>query len=45
MVREAYYIERGGVCEYENDEKSGGGKTWTVTKKQGKLVFVLGTPG
>ena len=45
MVREAYYIERGGVCEYENDEKSGGSKAGTVTREEGKLVFVLGTPG
>ena len=45
VVREAYYIERGGVCEYENDEKSGGSEAWTVTREEGKLVFVLGTPG
>ena len=45
MVREAYYIERGGVCEYENDEKSGGSEARTVTREEGKLVFVLGTPG
>ena len=45
MVREAYYIERGGVCEYENDEKSGGSEAWTVAREEGKLVFVLGTPG
>ena len=45
MVREAYYIERGGVSKYENDEKSGGSEAWTVTREQGKLVFVLGTPG
>ena len=45
MVREAYYIERGGVCEYENDEKSGGRDAWAVTREEGKLVFVLGTPG
>ena len=35
----------GGVCEYENDEKSGGSEAWTVTREEGKLVFVLGTPG
>ena len=45
MVREAYYIERGEVCEYENDEKSGGSEAWTVAREEGKLVFVLGTPG
>ena len=44
MVREAYYI-KGGVCEYENDEKSGGSEAWTVPREEGKLVFVLGTPG
>ena len=44
-VREAYYIEGGGVCEYENDEKSGGSEAWTVTREEGKLMFVLGTPG
>ena len=32
----------GGVCEYENDERS---EAWTVTREEGKLVFVLGTPG
>ena len=45
VVREAYYIERGGVCEYENDEKSGGSEAWRVTREEGKLVFVLGTLG
>ena len=45
MVREAYYIERGGVCEYENDEKSGGSEAWTVIREGGNLVFVLGPPG
>ena len=45
MVREAYYIKGEGVCEYENDEKSGGSEAWTVTREEGKLVFVLGTPG
>ena len=39
MVREAYYIEWGGVCEYENDEKSGGSEAWTVIREEGKLVF------
>ena len=39
MVREAYYIERGGVCEYELDEKSGGSEAWTVIREEGKLVF------
>ena len=42
---ESYYIERGGVCEYEIDEKSGGSEAWTVIREEGKLVFVLGTPG
>ena len=45
VVREAYYIEGGGVCEYEKDEKSGGSEAWTVTREEGKLVFVLGPPG
>ena len=45
VVREAYYIEGEGVCEYEIDEKSGGSEAWTVTREEGKLVFVLGTPG
>ena len=44
MVREAYYIEGGEVCEYANDENSGGSEAWTVTREEGKLVFVLGTP-
>lgn len=34
-----------GVCEYEIDEKSGGSEAWTVIREEGKLVFVLGTPG
>ena len=36
------------VCvrsKYEIDEKSGGSEAWTVTREEGKLVFVLGTPG
>ena len=33
------------MCEYENDEKSGRSEAWTVTREEGKLVFVLGTPG
>ena len=45
MVREAYYIKRGGVCEYKNDEKSGGSEAWTMTREERKLVFVLGTLG
>ena len=45
MVREPYYIEGEGVCEYEIDEKSGGSETWMVIREEGKLVFVLGTPG
>ena len=43
-MQESYYIE-GGVCEYEIDEKSGGSEAWTVIREEGKLVFVLGTPG
>ena len=35
----------GGVCKYENDEKSVGSEAWTMTREEGKLVFVLGTPG
>ena len=35
----------GGDCEYEIDEKSGGSEAWTVIREEGKLVFVLGTPG
>ena len=31
------------MCEY--DEKSGGSEAWTVIREEGKLVFVLGTPG
>ena len=34
-----------GVCEYGIDEKSGGSEAWTVIREEGKLVFVLGTPG
>ena len=33
------------MCEYEIDEKSGGSEAWTVIREEGKLVFVLGTPG
>ena len=44
-MRESYYIKGGGVCEYEIDEKSGGSEAWTVIREEGKLVFVLGTPG
>ena len=44
-MRESYYIEGEGVCEYEIDEKSGGSEAWTMTREEGKLVFVLGTPG
>ena len=43
--REAYYIEGEGVCEYEINEKSGGSEAWTVRREEGKLVFVVGTPG
>ena len=45
MVREAYYIEGEGVCEYEIDEKRGGSEALTVIREDGKLVFVVGTPG
>ena len=45
MVQEAYYIEGEGLCEYEIDEQRGGSEAWTVTREEGKLVFVLGTPG
>ena len=38
MVREAYYIEGEGVCEYEIDEKSGESEAWTVRREEGKLV-------
>ena len=44
-MRESYYIEGGEVCEYEIDEKSGGSEAWTVRRQEGKLVFVVGTPG
>ena len=43
-MREAYCF-KGGVCEYEIDEKSGGSEAWTMIREEGKLVFVLGTPG
>ena len=45
MVREAYYIEGGGVCKYEIDEKSGGSEAYMARREEGKLVFVVGTPG
>ena len=35
----------GGVCEYVINEKSGGSEAWTVIREEGKLEFVLGTPG
>ena len=44
-MRESYYIEGGEVCEYEIDEKSGGSEAWTERREEGKLVFVVGTPG
>ena len=44
-MREAYYIEGEGVCEYEISEKSGGSEAWIMRREEGKLVFVLGTPG
>ena len=45
MVREAYYIKGEGVCEYEINEKRGGSEAWAVRREEGKLVFVVGTPG
>ena len=44
-MRESCCIKGEGVCEYEIDEKSGGSEAWTVIREEGKLVFVLGTPG
>ena len=44
-MREVYYIEGEGVCEYEIDEESGGSEAWTVRREEGKLVFVVGTSG
>ena len=44
-MREAYYIEGKGVCEYEIDEKRVGSEAWTVRREEGKLVSVVGTPG
>ena len=55
MVREAYHVEGGGVCEYEIDEKKGGSVhlrgtvldigACTVRREEGKYVFVVGTLG
>ena len=44
-MQEAYYIEGEGVCEYEIAENSGVSEAWMVIREEGKLVFVLGTPG
>ncbi len=44
-MREAHYIEGLGACEYKIDEKRGGSEAWTVRIEEGKLVFVVGTPG
>ena len=44
-MREAYYIKGKGLCEYEIDEKRGGIEAWIVRREEGKLVFVVGTPG
>ena len=44
-MREAYYIEGEGVCEYGIDEKRGGSDAWPMRREEGKLVFVVGTPG
>ena len=44
-MRESYYNEGEGVCEYKIHEKIGGSEAWTVIREEGKLVFVLGTPG
>ena len=41
-MRESYYIEGEGVCEYEIDEKSSGSEAWTMIREDWKLVFVLG---
>ena len=41
---ESYYIEGGGVWEYEIGEKSGGSEAWTVIREEGKLVFCASTP-
>ena len=35
----------GGGFEYEIDETSGGSEAWTGRREEGKLVFVVGTPG
>ena len=35
----------GRSVRVRDDEKSGGSEAWTVTREEGKLVFVLGTPG
>ena len=43
-MREAYYVEGGGVCEHVTNEKRGGNEAWTVRGEEGKLVFVVGTP-
>ena len=36
-MRESYYIEGEGVCEFKIDEKSGGSEPWTVIREEGKL--------
>ena len=45
MVRESYYIEGEGVCEYEIEEKRGGSEAWTVRREERKCVFVVSTLG
>ena len=44
-MRESYYIEGEGVCEYEIDEKRGRSEAWKLRREEGKLVFVVGTLG
>ena len=52
-MQEAYYIEGGGVCDYEINEKRGGSvhlrgtvlDIGTVRREEGKYVFVVGTLG
>ena len=44
-MRESYYIEGEGVCEYKINEKSGGSEAWTVRREEGKYVFVVDTLG
>ena len=34
-----------GVCEYKINEKRGGSEAWTTRREEGKIVFVVSTPG